>query len=217
METKISITKKWAIAFTFGIALFFAHSFFLSFFERERQNAYLQGAVAAESTPVLVAGRLASTSSPVRSGPPVRLIIPTIKVDAVIESLGLTPDGVISVPEDPRSVAWYNLGARPGEVGNAVISGHYGWKDDTPAVFDSLRNVRESDKLYIEDEQGKLLTFVVREIKTYNTQENSSEVFTSTDGRKHLVLITCEGEWNKKAQSYANRLVVFADMEMATE
>ncbi len=148
---------------------------------------------------------------------PVDLRIPKIKVDARIESLGLTPGGALEVPVGPENVSWYNLGVRPGEVGNAVLSGHYGWKDNIPAVFDSLSKVDKGDELYIEDERGGLLTFVVREIRTYHTKENPSETFTSTDGRVHLVLITCGGEWNNTAQSYANRVVVFADMEPTSE
>src|SRR5665647_1830768 len=62
-------------------------------------------------------------------GVPVRLKIPTINVDATVESVGLTPDGDMDLPKDPDDVAWYEL-ARPGEDGSAVMAGHYGtWEN----------------------------------------------------------------------------------------
>ncbi len=160
-----------------------------------------------------VNGGVESVSVPL----PAHLRIPRIKVDARVESLGLTKSGALAVPKGPESVAWYNLGTRPGEVGNAVLSGHYGWKNHIPAVFDRLRDVRVGDKLSVENETGQVITFVVREVRLYGASDNAVNVFTSTDGKAHLVLITCAGKWSKASKSYPNRLVVFADRELTRE
>jgi hypothetical protein len=62
------------------------------------------------------------------SGLPVRLKIPSIGVDARIKPVGLTADGAMDVPAGPADVAWFDLGPRPGEIGSAVVAGHYwGW------------------------------------------------------------------------------------------
>ena len=58
--------------------------------------------------------------------PPRRLTIPSIGVDAGSEYVGLTADGAMGVPKDPSKAAWYSLGPRPGEPGNAVVAGHVG-------------------------------------------------------------------------------------------
>lgn len=146
-------------------------------------------------------------------GLPVRLEIPEINVNAVIEYVGLTPQGAMAVPEGPVDVAWFDLGPFPGENGSAVIAGHEGWKDGIAAVFDDLYKLRAGDKILIEDGNGATVTFVVREIRTYDQNGNASSVFDSTDGRSHLNLITCEGTWNAAEKSYSDRLVVFADKE----
>ena len=146
-------------------------------------------------------------------GLPVRLKISNIKVDTTLESVGLTSDGAVDVPKKQDNAAWFNLGPRPGEIGNAVITGHYGWKDKKPSVFDDLYKLREGDKLYIEDDQGKTITFVVRTSQRYDPDAEASEVFVSNDGKSHLNLITCEGVWNDVTKSYSKRLVVFADKE----
>lgn len=150
----------------------------------------------------------------VNSGFPIRLTIPKIKVDATIGQVGLAADGAMDAPKDPASVAWFNLGPRPGENGSAVIAGHYGWKNGIPAAFDNLRKLVKGDKLCVEDGKGATTTFVVREVRTYDQNEDASDVFTSSDGKAHLNLITCGGVYDKIKKSYSNRLVVFTDKEV---
>ena len=142
-----------------------------------------------------------------------RLKIPKINIDAAVRSVGLTPEGAMDAPKTPEDVAWFNLGPRPGEKGSAVISGHYGWKNNIPAVFDNLHKLRKGDKVYVEDKNGATIVFVVRELRTYGQNEDASDVFGSGDGKAHLNLVTCTGTWNKAQKSYSNRLVVFTDKE----
>jgi len=142
---------------------------------------------------------------------PVRLKIPSIYIDAPIEYVGITPDGAMDAPKGPVGVAWFNLGPRPGENGSSVIAGHYGWKNNTPAVFDNLHELNKGDKISVEDERGVTTTFAVREIRTYNKDEAAPDVFVSYDDKAHLNLITCAGVWNKSEKKFSERLVVFAD------
>lgn len=150
----------------------------------------------------------------VNYGLPVRLKISSIGVDANIEYVGLTNSGDMDVPKKPDDVAWFERGWRPGENGSAVIAGHYGtWKNGQGSVFDNLYKLRVGDKLSIEDDKKHTISFVVVDLKNYDTKANASNVFYSNDGKSHLNLITCEGVWNQSSQSYPNRLVVFTDKE----
>ena len=142
---------------------------------------------------------------------PSRLKIPSININATIEYVGLTPDGAMDVPKSPHNVAWYNLGPRPGENGSAVIAGHYGFKKGS--VFDNLHKLRKGNKLYIQDENGRITTFMVREILKYDSKADALDVFDSSDGKAHLNLITCEGIWDKVSRNYSKRLVIFTDKE----
>ncbi|MDO8523142.1 MAG: class F sortase [bacterium] len=151
---------------------------------------------------------------PIRSELPVRLKIPKINIDSALEYVGLAFDGTMDIPKGPDDAAWFNIGPRPGDIGSAVVSGHYGWKNEIPAVFDNLHKLQEGDKIYIEDEKGATITFVVRELRRYGAKEYASDVFNSNDGLPHLNLITCEGVWNKTEKSYSDRLVVFTDKEI---
>lgn len=117
----------------------------------------------------------------------------------------------MGVPKDLAETAWFSLGPRPGEIGSAVIAGHFGWKNNQPAVFNYLSRLSPGDKLDVIDENGAIITFVVRELRSYAPNADASDVFVSNDGKSHLNLVTCEGVWNKAKQTYPSRLIVFTD------
>ena len=142
---------------------------------------------------------------------PGRLLIPSIKVDVPIESLGLTSAGAVAAPAGPNDVAWFNQGPAPGRKGSAVIVGHFGWKDGVEAAFDKLHQLHKGDLIYVKDAKGVQSTFVVTDMRTYSSQAETPNVFASNDGN-HLNLITCSGKWNTSKKSYTERLVVFTDL-----
>lgn len=144
-------------------------------------------------------------------GLPVRLKIPVISVDSVIEDALITPDGRMDVPQGSTNVAWFSLGPHPGEEGSAVIGGHFGIRNGVKFVFYDLDKIVVGDKIYIEDDKGDTLAFQVRSIELFDRNSDSTTVFSSNDGLAHLNLITCEGIWNKINLSYPQRRVIFSD------
>lgn len=144
---------------------------------------------------------------------PIRIKIPAISVDTSFEYTGLTLNGEMEAPKDPTKVGWYKFGPIPGEIGNSVIAGHFGYKNNIPAVFDNLSKLKIGDKIYVEDGNKKITTFIISEIKSYKYTDDASLVFSSNDGLSHLNLITCGGIWNKLLKSYSDRTVVFSNRE----
>ena len=206
MDLKISL--KWSAVIAGGVVYYAAIIYFLTF-GLLGQVSYAKTLLSTKS-----AGPVESALGEPSSGFPVRLKIPAINVNAAIERVGLTPQGAVAVPKGPTNAAWFYLGPRPGEKGSSVIDGHFGWKNGIPAVFDDLNKLRKGDKLYVEDEKGAVVSFIVREIRTYAHDKNVPGVFDSNDGKAHLNLITCEGVWNEVQKNYSDRLVVFTDKEM---
>jgi len=152
--------------------------------------------------------------SPLSMSTPMRLKIPKINVDAAVELVGLTSGGAMGAPKGGKNVGWYSTGPQPGDIGSAVIDGHFGrWKNGEGSVFDNLNTLQKGDRLSVEDEKGAIITFVVRESREYDPNADATDVFSSDDEKSHLNLITCEGVWNKDSKSYSGRLVVFADKE----
>lgn len=141
---------------------------------------------------------------------PVRLTIPTINVNAAIQRVGVALSGEMEVPSDAIDVGWFYPGPRPGEKGSAVIDGHLDGKNGEPAVFIDLYKLKKGDMVYVQDDTGITIPFVVRESHIYDPGY-AEEVFSSNDGT-HLNLITCDGSWGGVKKGYSKRLVVFADL-----
>ena len=143
-----------------------------------------------------------------------RLKIPVINVDAKIDSMGVTKDGAMESPSGAQDVGWFAFGPRPGENGSAVLAGHYGrWKNGDVSVFDNLHTLQPGDKLYVQDKDGVTITFIVRQLRTYDKNDDTSQVFISDDGVSHLNIIACAGVYDETLKTYSSRLVVFADKQ----
>jgi LPXTG-site transpeptidase (sortase) family protein len=149
----------------------------------------------------------------VPQGLPKRLKIPAIAVDALIEDAFVTPEGRMDVPSGFRNVAWYAAGTQPGQIGSAVIGGHYAFFKDNKgkSVFYELDSLKAGDMVYVEDDRGDVTAFRVRAVQLFDRDADATAVFTSRDGRAHLNLITCEGIWNSVDDTYPERRVVFTD------
>ncbi len=145
-------------------------------------------------------------------GLPIRLIIPAIKVDAAIKYAGVDASGTMEISQSQDDVAWYKPGVRPGDVGSAVIAGHYGSLKGKYSVFSDLSKLNKGDKLRVQDQNGDFVSFVVRESRKYNPDADATDVFSSSDGKAHLNLVTCEGVWNNTKESYSERRIIFSDM-----
>ena len=137
-------------------------------------------------------------------------MIPVINVNAVIQYVGVTPKGAMAVPNNATDVGWFKLGPRPGEKGSAVIAGHFDGENGEAGVFTNLNKLKKGDKLYIKNDKGISITFVVRESRIYNPGY-ANDVFSGSSSA-YLNLITCDGVWDGAKKSYSKRLVVFADI-----
>lgn len=192
-----------------GLIIFLTHLFYF-IPKNERDNSFIGFTEKGVQLPE------AGVISPLTTDNPflfMHLKIPSIRVNAFVEYVGFTPEGSMDTPKILENVGLFELGTQPGEIGSAVIDGHYGWKNGKPSVFDNLHKLQKGDKLYIENNNGKIISFIVRDIKVYNANADATDIFNSNDDKSHLNLITCDGVWNKLTKSYSNRLVVFADKE----
>lgn len=144
---------------------------------------------------------------------PERIEIAALGLVAPIYPIGLTVDGDMAINDTTDQVAWYQLGPAPGEKGSAVIAGHYGWKDGNPSIFNELHTLKPGDEVKVIKEDGGVNRFVVRQIRTYQPDDDTTEVFRSTDSGAHLNLVTCQGTWDNSRKTYTERLVVFTDLE----
>ena len=151
------------------------------------------------------------TPSPTpRPGLPIRLEIPALGVNAVIEHVGLTKDLAMDVPARVEDVAWYKLGYRPGERGNAVIAGHLDTIRGAPAVFWDLESLEPGDEIFVLGLDGVKHRFLVDFHTRYPYDSAPVQQIFGPADQPQLVLITCKGDWDRINRNYSHRVVVYA-------
>ena len=145
------------------------------------------------------------------AGMPVRLAIPTLGVDAPVLPVGVDEQGNMASPETAFDTTWYAPGTRPGERGNAAVSGHVDFRDVGQAVFWDLQRLGTGDEVWVTDDKGARRRFVVQSVETYQ-QIPLDRVFGFT-GDRNLNLISCIGDFDPVSRQYDRRIVVYTQWD----
>jgi len=138
-----------------------------------------------------------------------KLLIPSLKINAKIQNVGITKKGNMSTPNNFFDVGLYKYGPNPGEKGSAIIDGHVNNGFGLKAVFGDLKNIKIGDDIYVEMEKGIKVHFVVTETSLYDYNAPADSVFNQKDN-SYLKLITCSGTWIPEIKTHDKRLVVTA-------
>ncbi len=137
-----------------------------------------------------------------------RVKIPAIDVDAPIVVLGVHPDGTMASPSGPNAVAWYTFSAKPGEIGNVVLSGHLDYINVGAAVFWRLSELRPGDELQLLMEDDTLVRYVVESLNEYDETTAPVQDIVGPTANESITLITCAGSFDPTNLHYNRRLVV---------
>jgi LPXTG-site transpeptidase (sortase) family protein len=139
------------------------------------------------------------------------LSIPSIRLTAQIDIVGLGPDRLQIVPTSAQKASWFKKGAIPGNPGSAVLAGHYYW-DNKPGVFYRLRELQAGDTFSLTLNSKEVRQFRVQKVKVYPKEKFPTvDVYTAKDS-KRLNLITCHGLYDPKSSDYSHRLVVYSTL-----
>ncbi len=143
---------------------------------------------------------------------PTKIIIPSLNVNATIESVAKDEKGNMDIPSDFNNTAWYNLGPKPGEKGSAVIDGHVDTPSGGPSVFAHIKDLKPGEKIETKDQSGKSYMFEVTQVITYDLKKIPLEEIFSIKTKPSLNLITCAGKWDKTTKTYSARTVVYSKL-----
>ncbi|MFF4185497.1 class F sortase [Streptomyces sp. NPDC001691] len=143
---------------------------------------------------------------------PVRVRIPSIRVDAPVMGLGLGPDRSLEVPPpgNTNMAGWYKDGTPPGTRGTAVMAGHV---DDArgPAVFYALGALKKGDRVEITRADGRTAVFALDAVEVYENDAFPDAKVYGAAARPELRLITCGGGFSKTT-GYRGNVVAFAHL-----
>jgi hypothetical protein len=140
---------------------------------------------------------------------PVALRAPAIDLDVPLGTLGVTADGAIEVPEDPGDAGWLRVGAVPGRTGPAVVAGHVD-SAEGPAVFARLGELAAGDVVEVDLDDGTTVTFDVVGTQRHAKDDFPTDAVYGPSPVPALRLITCGGDFDRRASSYVDNVVVFA-------
>jgi LPXTG-site transpeptidase (sortase) family protein len=171
--------------------------------------------LAAEDVARGAAGGLQDpqTAAPVTrsTAVPTRVLIPTISVDAPLETLDRDAKGVLQPPVRWPDAGWYANGVVPGDTGAAVIAGHL---DTTKraAVFVNLRQLRPGDRIDVRMSDRRTLHFTVTSARVVRKALFPTSAVYGATPDPELRLITCSEPFDEVHGVYADNLVVFATL-----
>lgn len=140
---------------------------------------------------------------------PIRVMAPSIGVDAAVDPLGLTTQGEMDVPTDFARVGWYEGSVTPGDAGVSVLAGH---RDDAdgPAVFYRLDRLKPGEEIQVQRSDGGTARYLVGEVKVFAKDQFPTDQVFGTAAGPGLRLITCVGRFDRKNRTYLDNLVVYA-------
>ena len=142
---------------------------------------------------------------------PAKIVIPKLGVEANIEFVGADESGRMGIPEQVENAGWWKYGAKPGEVGSAVLAGHVDTPEGSYGIFYKLDQLMPGDTITVYDQENNQHVFRVAFVQTYQEDEFPVDVVFERADKKRLNLITCSGNFDLSVQNYEERLVVFAE------
>lgn len=153
----------------------------------------------------------ARTANPLPASRPVRVVIPSVGIDAPLTKLALEESGRLASPPDnkPALAGWWADGPAPGTRGTAIIAGHVDVPTG-PAVFYNLGALSEGATVDVPRADGSTARFRIDSVDVYDADAFPNDKVYADTGRPELRLITCGGGFDKKRRQYNGNVVVSA-------
>ena len=164
----------------------------------------------AAATPTVTTRDAAPTVVP-RQPVPVRLVVPSLGVDAPVEPVGVRDDGQMALPEDVDRLGWYRFGPVPGTDGSAVVAGHVDDARQGLGALAPLRSAEPGAEVVVTDAAGSASRWRVVSREVVGKQALPLDRLFARSGPPRLVLVTCGGPFLSGVGAYRDNVVVVAE------
>jgi hypothetical protein len=162
------------------------------------------------TTPPRVA---ADTAAALKASAPVRIIIPSLRVDASVMRLGRAADGSIQVPPlaNHNLAGWYDQSVTPGQDGTSIILGHVD-SFTGRSVFYDIKDLTQGELVEVVRADGRTATFSVDGVQEVAKATFPSREIYGTTRYPGLRLITCGGPFDTATRQYLDNIVVYTHL-----
>ncbi|MBB6633928.1 class F sortase [Cohnella thailandensis] len=140
---------------------------------------------------------------------PNRLLIPSVRIDAPVDPVGVSDNGQMEVPESTVRAGILSPGVKPGLPGTALMAGHVD-NYTGPAIFYPLKKLKPGDPILLTNGKGQYLVYKVTSVESFKTAEAPLDRIFGHTEESRLNLITCTGKYDRKRKEHEKRLVVFS-------
>ena len=153
---------------------------------------------------------------------PARIIVPRLHLNALVLPVGADVNGAMLAPrqgqaDDPvwSEVYWGDVGALPGQVGNAVVAGHVNRPDGSASTFTHLDALVPGDAIDVVTANAGTLHFRVTAkesatVYVHGGNDPTIERIFGPASTPNLNLMTCWGQWD--GTQYNQRLVIYSTL-----
>lgn len=142
---------------------------------------------------------------------PKRVQITALDIDASVVPVGVDTKGDMAIPEDVRTLGWYEYGPGPGATqGSIVVVGHVDSAAQGEGAFFDLKTVPSGATIVVTTTDGHVWRYRVVGRQFYPKTSVPLPALFSTTGAPRLTLITCGGQFDPQAHSYLDNVVVTA-------
>lgn len=151
-----------------------------------------------------------ATPSPVSSrAVPSRVVIPSINAELPVVPTGVTADGAMEIPADPRTAGWYRFGPDPTtDSGAMVMSAHIDSRELVGPLA-RLGEVSPGDEVIVAV-AAEEVRYVIERVDSYPKKIIDLDAVFDRAGAPRLHLVTCGGAWDPGTGSYEDNVVAVA-------
>jgi hypothetical protein len=159
-------------------------------------------------------GQVPTTAGvPVAYISPYAIEIPRLGAKAPVVAVGITPDGALEVPLNPKTVGWWKDGAKPGaRKGTAILDGHINFRG-VNGVLSRIGTLDPGDTVYVTGRHGSKpvrVKFAITGVRSYEKKGLPYKEIFDQKSVGRLAIVTCGGPFDPHTGNYLYNIVVFA-------
>ena len=159
---------------------------------------------------------VANALAPMPYSAPTHIAVPAVNLDADVISVDLNADGSLGTPSlvNAKVAGWYDRGPAPGQPGAAVLDAHVdsSLMSDYRGAFFYLGLAKPGMTVNVTRADHSVAVFSIDEVQVAQKSDFPTVQVYAPTPYPSLRLITCGGDYDKKAHEYLGNTIVYAHL-----